>query len=63
VFRWKSRSEAASLVRGGDGKAARFEGGYLAPAGDAELTINPKQWTVAVRLRDTEGKWLRPDPR
>jgi len=52
--------QAESLARGGDGKAARFEGGYLAPAGDAELTINPKQWTVAVRLRDTKGEWLHP---
>ncbi|MFA7006690.1 MAG: LamG-like jellyroll fold domain-containing protein, partial [Verrucomicrobiia bacterium] len=51
---------AASLARGGDGKAARFEGGYLALADDAQLKINPKQWTIAIRMRDPQGAWCYP---
>ena len=50
----------ASLARGGDGLAAEFQGGYLALANDAGLKINPKQWTVAIRLRDPQGKWRYP---
>jgi hypothetical protein len=51
---------AASLVRGGDGRVARFEGGYLALANDAAFAINPKQWTMAVRMRDPHGTWRYP---
>ncbi len=50
----------ASLARGGDGKVARFEGGYLALSNDAELKINPKHWTVAIRMRDPAGTWRYP---
>ena len=56
----KGHEAEASIARGGDGKAARFEGGYLALANDAELRINPKQWTIAIRMRDPEGKWRYP---
>jgi len=51
---------AASVVRGGDGKVARFEGGYLALASDADLNVNPKQWTAAIRMRDPQGTWRYP---
>jgi hypothetical protein len=50
----------ASIARGGDGKAARFEGGYLALAHDGELKVNPREWTVAIRMRDPEGTWRYP---
>ena len=41
---------AASLARGGDGKAARFEGGYLAIApGDGVLNVPGKAMTIALR--------------
>lgn len=51
---------AASLARGGDGKAARFEGGYLALADDPRFALDPKQWTIAIRLRDPQGAWRYP---
>ena len=50
----------ASLARGGDGKAARFDGGYLALADDATLKLNPRQWTLAIRMRDPQGTWRYP---
>lgn len=50
----------ASRARGGDGKAARFEGGYLILANDAGFTVNQKQWTVAIRMRDPQGAWRYP---
>lgn len=50
----------ASLIRGGDGKVARFRGGFLALSKDDELKINPKQWTMAVRMRDPQGTWRYP---
>jgi hypothetical protein len=51
---------AASLARGGDGRVAQFDGGYLELAHDAELAIEPRQWTIAIRLRDPLGKWQYP---
>ncbi len=50
----------ASLARGGDGRAARFEGGHLALAKDSALNMSPKQWTVAIRMRDPQGTWRYP---
>lgn len=50
----------ASLARGGDGRAARFDGGYLALASDAGFAINPGQWTIAIRVRDPQGVWRYP---
>lgn len=50
----------ASLDRGGDGKAARFEGGHLALSDDAALKINPERWAIAIRMRDPEGIWRYP---
>lgn len=51
----------ASLARGGDGRAARFDGGYLAIApGDGVLNVPGQAMTVALRLRNPEGKWDGP---
>jgi len=58
--RMNDADRAASLSRGGDGKAAEFEGGYLALADDAVLKIIREQFTIAIRMRDTEGTWLYP---
>ncbi len=56
----KGPEREASVARGGDGKAARFQNGYLALIDDGELKINPKRWTIAIRIRDPEGKWRYP---
>jgi hypothetical protein len=50
----------ASLQRGGDGKAARFAGGYLGLANEAEFALGDGPCTLAVRLRDPAGTWLYP---
>ncbi len=51
----------ASLVRGGDGKAVHIEpGGYLELANDKALKIDPRHFTLAIRLRDASGAWLHP---
>ncbi len=50
----------ASLARGGDGKVARFDGGHLALADDADLRLNPGRWAIAIRMRDPEGSWRYP---
>ena len=51
---------AESLRRGGDGKAARLDGGYLSLTDDAALAINREQWAVAIRMHDPSGTWLYP---
>lgn len=51
---------AASLARGGDGLAAKFEGGYLTLVKDGEFTIEPRHWTIAIRMRDPQGIWRYP---
>lgn len=58
--RLEGSERKASLARGGDGLAARFEGGYLALANDADLKVNPGRWTVAIRMRDPQGTWRYP---
>ena len=50
----------ASLTRGGDARAAQFDGGYLALADDAGFAVNPNQWTIAIRIRDPQGAWHYP---
>ena len=56
-----SDERAASQARGGDGKAARFDGGYLeigGPALDppgAEFTL-----LLLLRVRDPQGQWNAP---
>ena len=52
--------QSASFARGGDGKAAKFEGGYLALANDTGFAVNPNQWTIAIRMRDPQGTWRYP---
>ena len=48
----------ASLLRGGDGRVAEFNGGYLTVGQDVRLT--GKEMTLLVRLRDADGKWDAP---
>lgn len=49
----------ASVKRGGDGKVAVFEGGYLQVDGPA---LNPPGavFTLAMRIKDEEGAWNMP---
>jgi len=49
----------ASLRRGGDGRVARFEGGYLraGPAGAPHVSLTGKEMTLCVRLQDSSGRW------
>jgi hypothetical protein len=49
-----------SRRRGGDGKAAVFEGGHLALAGDGALNLPGKTFTIALRVRDPQGRWTAP---
>jgi len=49
--------QSASRAGGGDGHAARFDGGYISLTKDRDLDINAAQWTVAVRIKDPEGTW------
>ena len=56
----KGSERTASLARGGDGKVAHLEDGYLALAKDEELEVNPRQWTLAIRMRDPQGTWRCP---
>lgn len=53
---------AASLARGGDGRAARFGGGYLDAGQGAEgkLNLAGRAFTLCVRLRDPDGNWNAP---
>lgn len=49
----------ASLRHGGDGRVARFRGGYLraaCPAGQP-FTCEGKEMTLSVRLQDPTGQW------
>ena len=48
---------AASLGRGGDGRVARFNGGYLrlGAAGDGQTALQGKEMTLSVRLQDSHG--------
>lgn len=50
---------AASLARGGDGKAARFDGGHLEIGGPA---FDPPgaEFTLLLRVRDPQGAWNAP---
>ncbi len=51
---------AASLLRGGNGRVAAFNGGYFSLAVDSELKLNKTQCTIAIRLRDPSGRWQFP---
>ncbi len=50
---------AVSLVRGGDGRVAQFNGGYLEIGGPA---FDPPgaEFTLALRVRDPQGAWNAP---
>lgn len=50
---------AASLARGGDGKVAVFDGGYLEIGGPA---FDPPgaEFTLLLRVRDPQGEWKAP---
>ena len=50
---------AASLARGGDGKVAKFNGGYLEIGGPA---FDPPgaEFTLVLRVRDPQGEWNAP---
>jgi beta-fructofuranosidase len=52
----------ASLRRGGDGRVARFNGGYLRAAAPADrpFTCQGKDMTLAIRLQDPAGQWASP---
>ena len=47
----------ASLRRGGDGRVARFNGGYLrvGSTGDGRMALHGKEMTLCVRLQDPHG--------
>ena len=49
----------ASQVRGGDGKAAEFSGGWLevGQGGDGRLNLKGNAMTLLLRLRNYSGKW------
>lgn len=48
----------ASLDRGGDGRAARFDGGHLRLTGPAGLS--GQRATILLRIRDARGAWDSP---
>ena len=52
----------ASLRRGGDGRVARFEGGYLraGAAGNRPVSLTGKEMTLCIRLQDPSGRWDAP---
>jgi sucrose-6-phosphate hydrolase SacC (GH32 family) len=58
-IRLAGKERKASLVRGGDGYAAQFNGGWLdaGQGADGELQMSGNAMTVAIRLRDPSGKW------
>lgn len=51
----------ASLCRGGDGKVAHFNGGYLIAGQDKKIDLSgKKEMTLCIRLCDTKGGWNSP---
>ena len=51
---------AASLARGGDGRVARLDGGYLKAVSDTPIRLEGKDATLCMRLRDLSGAWNCP---
>ena len=49
----------ASVKRGGDGRVAQFDGGWLAArkGGDEALNLTGQALTICLRLRDPSGRW------
>jgi sucrose-6-phosphate hydrolase SacC (GH32 family) len=58
----KGADRDASLRRGGDGKVAQFQGGYLSAGqgADGKLNLTGKAMTFCVRLCDPSGAWAGP---
>jgi hypothetical protein len=52
----------ASLLRGGDGRVAQFQGGYIVAGGKGgdDLRITGKHMSLYIRVRDPQGKWNAP---
>jgi hypothetical protein len=52
----------ASLRRGGDGRVAQFNGGWLVAgrSGDQRLAVHGKTMTLCLRVRAADGKWNSP---
>ncbi|MFZ2643658.1 MAG: LamG-like jellyroll fold domain-containing protein, partial [Verrucomicrobiia bacterium] len=55
----KGVERAASLARGGDGRAAEFAGGWLdaGQGGDGRLNLKGNALTMLLRLRNPSGEW------
>ncbi|MCY2932449.1 MAG: hypothetical protein NTV86_23730 [Planctomycetota bacterium] len=49
----------ASLARGGDGRAARFAGGWVS-VGDSNLKLTGPEMTLCLRMKDTAQAWNAP---
>ena len=47
----------ASLARGGNGRVARFHGGYLMTCSDVPIKLTGKNASICLRLRDTSHRW------
>lgn len=60
--RLKGIEREESLARGGDGKVAKFEGGWLEIAAEdgGLLQVGEDAFTVFLRVRDLSGKWESP---
>ena len=60
--RLEGAERRASLARGGDGCAARFNGGWLSAGQGAkgELNLGGSAMSLCVRLRDPSGTWRAP---
>ena len=56
------KDREASLRRGGDGRAAVFNGGYLSAGqgADGELNLTGQEMTMCIRLCDPSGAWDAP---
>ena len=50
----------ASRRRGGDGRAARFGGGYLEVPAPVARDLTGEQFTLCLRVRDPRGTWQAP---
>ena len=50
-------ARGASLVRGGDGRVARFAGGYLQTNTKEPIELTGKQSTIYLRVKDASGQW------
>lgn len=53
---------AASVARGGDGRVAEFEGGYLDAGQGSGGELNPRTtgFSFAIRMRNPSGSWSSP---